>query len=118
MSKIADFTDSELWIIKTTLEERYGEAREPMLADVELRLDPGVTELTVCPAAYWEERGCHFVVSKTGDNRYRCQFYYRNYQMYGPDVEEFDDLSECMVTLLQVQADYEASQADSTSDPG
>ena len=116
MIKIADFTDSELWIIKTTLEERYGEAIEPMLADVELRLDPGTTELTACPAAYWERGGCHFVVPKIGDNRYRCQFYYRNYQMYGPGVEVFDDLSECMVTLLQVQADHEAKSAGNAPD--
>ncbi len=26
--------------------------------------------------------------------------------MYGTGVEEYDDLSECIVTLLQVQADY------------
>ena len=67
MSQSADFTDSELWIIKTTLEERYGEQVEPALADTELRLDPGLTELTVCPAAYWERDDCHFVVAKTGD---------------------------------------------------
>jgi hypothetical protein len=29
--------------------------------------------------------------------------------MYGTGEEEYDDLSECMVTLLQVQADYVAS---------
>ena len=63
MSQIADFTESELWIIKTTLEERYGEPVEPMLADTELRLNPYSTELTRCPAAYWEKAGCHFVVS-------------------------------------------------------
>lgn len=113
MNKIADFNDSELWIIRTTLEERYGEAIEPQLVEVELRLDPGVTELTLCPAAYWEKSDCHFIVPKVGDNRYRCQFYYRNYQMYGPNVEVFDDLSECMVTLLQVQADHEADRAGS-----
>jgi hypothetical protein len=117
MSKIDDFTDSELWIIRTTLEERYGEAIEPQLVDVELRLDPGTAELTLCPAAYWERNDCHFVVPKVGDNRYRCQFYYRNYQMYGPSIEEFDDLSECMVMLLQVQADYEASRTDGAPDP-
>jgi hypothetical protein len=30
--------------------------------------------------------------------------------MYGTGEEEYDDLSECRVTLLQVQADYAASQ--------
>lgn len=48
--------------------------------------------------------------AKTGEPRYRCQFYYRVRQMYGTGEEEYDDLSECMVTLLQVQADFVASQ--------
>ena len=109
MSNIEDFTDSELWIIKTTLKERYGADIEIMLGDTELRLNPYGTELTPCPAAYWEQDGCHFIVCKTGDSRYRCQFYYRVHKMYGTGVEEYDDLSECMVTLLQVQADFAVS---------
>jgi hypothetical protein len=109
MSQIADFAETELWIIRTTLEERYGEPVEPMLADTELRLNPYSSELTRCPAACWEHAGCHFVVMKPGDHQYRCQFYYRGHEMFAPDIEEFDDLSECMVILLQVQADHEAA---------
>jgi len=30
--------------------------------------------------------------------------------MYGTGVEEYDDLSECIVTLLQVQADFVAPE--------
>ncbi len=113
MSQIADFTESELWIISTTLEERYGEPLETMLADTELRLNPYSSELSNCPAAYWEKNGCHFVICKTGDKHYRCQFYYRGHEMFSPDVEEFDDLSECMVTLLQVQADHAVNREGS-----
>ena len=112
MSAIEDFTDSELWVTRTALEERYGKTIEPMLADTELRLNPYASELTVCPAAYWEQQGCHFIVSKTANSRYRCQFYYRVHQMYGTGVEEYDDLSECVVTLLQVQADHAANKGD------
>jgi hypothetical protein len=50
------------------------------------------------------------VVVKTGDRNYRCQFFYRIHQMYGTGVEEYDDLTECMVTLLQVQADHHAHE--------
>jgi hypothetical protein len=110
MSAFADFTKSELWIINTTLEERYGKPVELQLADTELRLNPYETELSACPAAFWEHEGCKFIVCKTGEPRYRCQFYYRVHQMYGTGEEEYDDLSECMVTLLQVQADFVASQ--------
>jgi hypothetical protein len=46
MSTIEDLTESKLWIIRTTLKERYGEAVETMLCDTELRLNPYATELT------------------------------------------------------------------------
>ncbi len=110
MSKIADFTDSELWVLRTTLEERYGEPVEPMLADTEMRLDPHSTQLHECPAAVWQRDRCNFVIVKTGDQRYRCQFYYRLHQMYGTGVNEYDDLAQCAVTLLQVQADHDAQE--------
>jgi len=50
-------------------------------------------------------------VFKTGDHNYRSQFYYRVHQMFGTGIEEYDDLSECVVTLLQVQADHTAERA-------
>lgn len=111
MSTIPDFTESELWTLQTTLNERYGEQREVQLAESELRLDPASTRLVPCPTAYWEDKNCHFIVCKTGDKRYRCQFFYRLHQMYGTGIEEYDDLSECVVTLLQVQADHAAKEA-------
>ena len=106
MSGIPDFSDSELWVVNSTLEERYGTPREIQLAETEMRLDKGRTELTPCPTVYWEADDCHFVVVKTGDRRYRCQFFYRIHQMYGTGVDEYDDLTECIVSLLQVQADH------------
>jgi len=110
MSAIPDFSDSELWTIGTTLKERYGAEKEIQLAETELRLDRSSTRLDTCPTVYWEDDGCHFVVFKTGDKRYRCQFFYRVHQQYGTGIEEFDDLSECVVTLLQVQADQVAKE--------
>ena len=116
MNRIPDFTDSELWIVRSTLQERYGDhPPELQLAETELRLDLTRTELTLCPAAYWEHGKCHFVIAKTGDKRYRCQFFYRVHQQYGTGRDEYDDLSQCVVTLLQVQADHEAKQRESES---
>ncbi|HEB81607.1 MAG TPA: hypothetical protein ENJ11_01965 [Gammaproteobacteria bacterium] len=111
MNRVPDFSDNDLWIIKSTLQERYGEAPDVQLAETELRLDLSRTELSTCPAAYWEVEGCHFVIAKTGDNRYRCQFFYRVHQMYGTGRDEYDDLTECVVTLLQVQADQQVKDA-------
>ena len=108
MPEIHDFTENELWIIRSTLKERYAQEVPLEPAETEIRLRSGAKELTVCPAVYWEARGAHFIVVKSGESRYRCQFYYRLHEMFGTGVEEFDDLGDCVITLLQVQADHEA----------
>jgi hypothetical protein len=110
MTMIPDFNDTELWTIQTALKERFGEEQEIQLAETEIRLNKHTTQLTLCPAAYWEHDKCHFVVCKTAAERYRCMFFYRVHQMYGTGIEEFDNLTECVVTLLQVQADHAAKE--------
>jgi hypothetical protein len=111
MAEIPDITDSEHWILETTLKERYGREPQIQLADAEIRLSSSERELTSCPVVHWrDEDGCNFVVFKTGDRNYRCQFFFRGYQQYGTGVREYDDLSECIVSVLQVQADYVAKE--------
>lgn len=107
MSAIPDFTETELWIVRTTVKERYGEEVELQLAEAELRLDPGSTTMTPCPTLYWAKRGAHFVISKIGESRFRCQFFYRVHHQYGTGRDVYTDLAECVTTLLQVQADDE-----------
>ena len=111
MASIPDFTKSELWIVEKTLEERYREPVVPESVEIELRLNPLSSVMTPCPALYWERGRAHFVIAKVGEQRYRCQFFYRVHQQYGTGIEEYEDLTECVVTLLQVQADYELKQA-------
>jgi len=112
MSDIPDITETEEWIVSTTLKERYGEHKpELQFADAEIRLSPADRELTTCPVFFWEADDCHFVIFKTGERRYRCQFFYRGYQQYGTGVHEYDDLTECAVQLLQTQADYSAKES-------
>ena len=111
MAEIPDVAETEDWILKTTLKERYGREVEVQLADAEIRLSPSDRVLTSCPVIYWHDgEGCNFVIFKTGDRNYRCQFFYRGYQQYGTGVHEYDDLSECIVSLLQAQADYTAQE--------
>jgi hypothetical protein len=104
--KIPDFNDNELWIIHTTLEERYGKKTDVQLADSELRLSPHTDQLTLCPTLHWQDQGVHLVIFKTGEDRYRCMFYYNVREQYGTGIDEFDNLAECVTTLLQVQADH------------
>ncbi|HEC12595.1 MAG TPA: hypothetical protein ENI80_05005 [Acidiferrobacteraceae bacterium] len=111
MPDINDFTDTEMWAIQTTLKERYGKDVEVQLADVELRLSPADREITPCPALYWTERSANFVIAKLGDERYYCQFYYRGHEQFGTGRDEWDNLAECVTTLLQLQADHEAKRA-------
>ncbi|WP_089727110.1 hypothetical protein [Candidatus Thiosymbion oneisti] len=111
MAEIPDISDTERWILETTLKERYGRDLELQLADAEIRLHPSDRELTSCPVVFWHDsQGCNFVIFKTGDRNYCCQFFYRGYQQYGTGVNEYDDLSECVVSLLQAQADHAAQE--------
>lgn len=110
MQEVSDITDNELWVVRTALRERYGREIELQVADSEIRLRPSDRELTNVPVLYWEVDECHFVIFKTGDRRYRALFYYRLYQQMGTGVPEYDNLTECVVSLLQVQADYTAKE--------
>jgi hypothetical protein len=115
MSAIPDFNDGELWVVKTTLKERYGYNVEVQLADSELRLSPDDRELTECPTLFWQDDKVSFVVFKIAPERYRCQFFYSIREQYGTGIEEFDNIGECVTALLQVQADHEIKKNLETS---
>ena len=67
------------------------------------------------PTFYWNERGAHFIVRKTGEGRYRCQFFYSEAEPYGTGKDEYDNLDNCVLTLLQVQADHGRQLANVSS---
>jgi len=106
--EVADFTDNELWTLEQTLRERWGadSGIELQFADADVRVHPGDRETTECPAAIWQYQGCNYVIFKIGTKKYRCQFFYRGYQQYGTGIPEYDDMGDCVVSLLQVQADH------------
>ena len=112
MSNIPDITETEQWTIQTSLDERWGKDVIALeLVDVEARLDASDRELTECPAVYWQQGDCHFVILKTGDKSYRTQFYYGNREQFGTGIREYDDLAECVVSLLRLQADHESTRS-------
>lgn len=102
-----DFTESELKLVSQTLFERYGRMVALQTADAEVQLDPEREDLASCPVVYWEERGAHFVVFKLDSSRFKAQFFYNEATQYGTGKESFDNLGDCLITLLQVQADHE-----------
>lgn len=112
MSAIADITDTEKWTVRSSLAERWGnDAVNPQIVDAEARLNPDDRELADCPALYWEHNGCHFGILKTGQRRYRTPFYYANREQFGTSVHEYEDLGDCVLNLLRLQADHERSQS-------
>ncbi len=117
MKPIQDFTDTELWVARTTVQERYGKSVSIELADSELRLDPESTTLTFCPTLFWTERGTSFVIFKVGESRYKCQFFYSPNEQYGTGRDVYDDLGECVTHVLQLQADHERQRGLSAEVP-
>lgn len=104
---IPDFTETELTAAAGVLTRRYGEQVDLQLADSELKLDAGDAEMAVCPTLYWTRRGAHFVVFKVGVGRYRCQFFYSDADQYATGRPEYDDIEDCVLTLLRIQSDHE-----------
>ncbi len=108
MSTINDFSDAEQWTVETTLKERWkNQPLELQLADVEIKMFPHDRELTTCPALFWQVGETSFIIVKVGERTYRSQFYYKGYQQYGTGKSEFDEIADCVTTLLQVHADKE-----------
>ncbi len=106
MSKIPDFSPEEEKVVADTLKERYGKPHEYQLVDVELRLTPDDSQVTDCPAIYWESEDCHFLLAKTGDSQFYSQFFYGNREQFGTGRQYYDDILDCLITTLRVQADH------------
>lgn len=114
MSEIPDFTDNELKVIYDTLQERYGSPVETQQADIELRIYPDDRELTECPAIYWEHAECHFILAKAGKQKFFSQFFYGPREQFGTGKQFYDDVFDCLITTLRVQADHEINKGGVT----
>ena len=110
MSQTTQFTDEEVKIVQDTLQERYGKTVETQLADIELRIYSDDRELTECPAIYWEHESCHFIIAKADKMKFFSQFFYGNREQFGTGKQFYDDLFDCLVTTLRVQADHELNK--------
>lgn len=116
MSQVPDFTEAEQWSVETTLKERWPEQKpEVQLADVEIRVYPQDREFTVCPAMFWEVASASSVIIEVADRTCRSQFYDRGFQQYGTGKKDFDDITDCVVTTLQVHADREAKDREESA---
>ena len=114
---IPDFTDAEWQLVNQILLERYSRLVPLQAADVELLLDPTSNNLTSCPTLYWNELGAEFIVSKLADQRYRCQFFYSAHEQFGTGRDVYDNLGDCVTTLLRLQADHHQTRSSALAKP-
>jgi hypothetical protein len=108
---ISKFTERETHLVRQCIKERYGHDVAFDAAEAELQLNALEEELTTCPTLTWHDQNANFVIFKTGDSRFRCQFYYTDVEQFGTGKDEYDNLGDCAITLLQVQADHELQKA-------
>ncbi len=112
-SKIPDFTETELWTVRSTLKERYGRDIELQMADSEVMLG-GADGMAWCPSLFWNAKGANFAVVKLGPKRFRAYFYYHPEHQLGTGIDSYDELGECMISVLQVESDHMRKQKIST----
>ncbi len=108
---IPDFTDAEWQLANQILLERYGRLVPLQAVEVELLLDPEHKEPTPCPALYWDQLGAEFIVAKVGDQRFRCQFFYSENEVFGTGRDIYDNLGDCVTNVLQLQADHHGTRS-------
>ncbi|MHB8742956.1 MAG: hypothetical protein ACYC9L_07485 [Sulfuricaulis sp.] len=109
-NQIPDFTDNEHWVVRRTLKERYGKEIEPQLADIEVMLGSGIEGMAWCPALFWSAKGANFAILKTSRDHYRAYFYFHPEHQLGTGIDSYDEIGDCIVSVLQVEADYTRAQ--------
>lgn len=113
-----EIDDAERWVVESALRERYGRRVATELAETELRILPGDETLTACPTLYWEERGAAFVIVKVAEGRWRAMFFYPQDEIeeqFGAGRAEYDDLLDCVTSVLRAQADHEKERLGARS---
>lgn len=99
-----DFSLFEKNIVKNLINERWSGV-DVELADVEVSRTSSGKSLPY-PALVWEASKCTFVVIKVDESAYKCIFYYLGTQRFDTGVNEYDDLNDCILSIMKVQANF------------
>jgi len=118
---IAGFTQAETRLVHATLKERYKREVDVQEVDVDIRMHPADRELTECPALYWKEEGCDFVISKVAADKFRSMFFFGRikdrYTTHPDEYYTYDNLGDCLVMTMKVQEEVAQARADEADTP-
>jgi len=87
----------------------------PIRLDSELQFGGDPSQLTTFPYLLLERARRAFHRAQDRRGGYRCQFFYSEAEPYGTGKDEYDNLDNCVLTLLQVQADHGRQLANVSS---
>ena len=109
-----DFAESEITTIQNAVDTRWKKDKKKVhLADIEITRTAKDEKTTLCPAAVWETADCTFVVIKVDEFVYKSVFYYLGTKQIDTGISEYNDLSDCVLTLMKVQANFMLSNSSS-----
>lgn len=111
-----DFSKAEIKIINQAINTRW-KKMDLHLADIEITRSSKDKQTTLCPAVVWETKDCTFVVVKVDESVYKSVFYYLATKQIDTGVNEYNDLADCVMTLMKVQANFMLSSASPNVEP-
>ncbi len=111
-----NFTQSEIDATKKIVDERWKDKNITVhLADIDYAKEGDETSQPY-PALVWEDKNTTFIVLKMGMLVYKSFFYYLKNKRYDTGVLEYNDLQECVTSLMQSQADLLLSKVKEITD--
>jgi len=102
---MVDYTENELETIRRVLRHRYKQDIEIHLADCEIQPDRETIRTVERPAVFWNAMDCNFIVVKMDSNLFQGRFFYTPDEHFGDNQHSYTDAENCVIALLQNQAD-------------
>ena len=106
-----DFTASEIKLTQELIDNRWRDAKVSInLADIDFT-KTGEDNAKSYPAMVWEDKSTTFVILKMAAFNYKSFFYYLHDKRFDTGVDIYENLHECVDTLLKAQADFILSKS-------
>lgn len=103
---IPDFSTAELKRVRGILKARYHGDVEIHVADCEMSLRGQADEVTEYSALFWRALVVNFVIVRSAQDAFRYQYFYTPDEPYGTGHPEYNELTECVGAVLQVESDH------------